>query len=392
MLKNLSIVFFSDGLSKALNFLAMFYIIKMLSPSEYSYFTIALTVVFVGYQSACAVVERLYISDYENYKVNALHNSSFVISLVGAVFFFALLSKQGIEQSVLFLIGYYAFSLYQMKRIDYQRSQEFKKFSILEFLRVIIFSVGVFFLISIDHDSYQFYIVSLAASAIISYFLVFEYKNSRANRPVKETLIDVVAYFRRRIKLIVYSLLSSAFPYISILSIGLLGSEVEIASYGVATRFTTILGLAVYAMNVVTLPLISSQHLNDSLLMASELLKKSVWILVGFCIVSIVVGWVMKKTLAPQYDSAIFIFYILSVCSFSSFMSAPFVNVLLRKRRYDILLRGMLIGIIVFIGFLVVLRDVAGFYVSAYAASMSYLLLAAYLIYHGMDSNEDSDS
>jgi O-antigen/teichoic acid export membrane protein len=105
----------------------------------------------------------------------------------------------------------------------------------------------------------------------------------------------------------------------------------ELATYGAAFRYYTLLSLALASINVVLLPTIQQLKSASEL---DQLLSKHVRILIAFSLVTLTGAWLSRWIIPAidmgKYPESIAVFRILAISAIISFALSPHANLLMR--------------------------------------------------------------
>lgn len=118
-------VLFGDALAKFFLLVANIFLIQKLDINEYSTFAVLSSAIFLGYQLACAPIERLYIAEHHQYR-GAIVPLLLLFSLAGGLATYTwMVDAPSALWLVLVLGGVVILSLYQFVRIQFQQREQF---------------------------------------------------------------------------------------------------------------------------------------------------------------------------------------------------------------------------------------------------------------------------
>jgi len=127
-----------------------------------------------------------------------------------------------------------------------------------------------------------------------------------------------------------------------------IASNIQLATYGAAFRYYTLVSLALASIHVVLLPAIQQLKSPDQL---DELLAKHVRILAIFALVTGAGAWAAQWIIPAidmgKYPDSVMVFRILAVSAILSFALSPHVNLLMRFEDFRFL--TILISVALFI-------------------------------------------
>ncbi|WP_166268191.1 hypothetical protein [Marinobacter caseinilyticus] len=385
MLKRISLVFFGDGVAKALNLAATLYILKMLNVSDYANFTILFASVMLSYQSVCGVFERFYISDYKNFN-DIYFTASLMLGTPVLIIGYSYLNYANYEIVVeFFLIGYIFFFLFQSLRIFYQKAEFFKSFVITDFIRNIVWLsfLLVFWLLNLNL-SFNLVALSFVASAAISVIFIFLFGMKNINVPkiyISPSLIkQSLFYLKDRNELFLYALAAGFFPYIPVVASMLLSSENVVASYGAAMRFQAIFSMCIYSLHVVFLPRIVGLNSKEAIALLKSFYRKLPYLIIGMFVVAFIVINLIDILDLDKFQGLKTCFLFFAGCSILSMSSTPAASYLLSNKKYRVLFSAMGLGLLVVIILVPLMLMVSEFYGILGALLIAYLAICVFLL------------
>lgn len=373
-----------DLVSKVLLVAINIYLIRYLAVDQYSHFTVLLNAVFLGYQLACGPIERLYIAEYDRYK---LHLTTLRLILSGcsaAACIFWLWKTLLWTDAILIFVGVFLLSAYQVLRIRLQQNLNFTLFSLAEiFKNALWLGLLILFLVALPFDTGTSSLLSLLVSTLISLSLIRVIARRKLpilERPVTETKISHVLWDTRYV--IAYSLIGSLVPYLPVMIATTIGNNEVTATYGAAMRYLAILGMAVFAFNTVLLPQMAAQGKDTKERNALMLLLKRFvpLAILLFTIVVFAIWFAMPYVDKGKYPLLRAVFLIMALTPALSLLSAPYVNILLLDGRARIVLVCFFTGLLVnIIGYLF-LSIYGNFLAPAWSSLLAYLTITISII------------
>ena len=186
---------------------------------------------------------------------------------------------------------------------------------------------------------YSVYVLTIAASMIVSYCLI--YRNigrieleSVANQSLKNMLKD-------SIWTILYMFAISAFNQVDVMMLKLFTNDTAVANYGVAFKYYTLVISLLPAIQVVLRVNSSGSEMKDPKYRKNKVIQWTKKI-TPFAMILLIVGIVGAKLLFPiingkQYDSAIYAFDVLMIGASLSYITAPNVSIMVGSRKQKVL-------------------------------------------------------
>ncbi|EKN4183852.1 hypothetical protein ABF228_003252 [Yersinia ruckeri] len=321
-------VFAGDVLSKVLLLIIHIFLIKNLTVNNYAELTLMLNGVLLGYQLACAPLERVYLSSETPEKFDFV-KIKYALSIISSFFiFFWLYGKISLNNNLIIFLGVIILSNQQFIRILAQKKMKFTLFSIIEIFKNVFWLswiLLIFYVIDLQQPILIILglILSSLVISIIYKSLFFQSKKSVSNNK-KNTFKDSILSIKF---VILYSSLTSLIPYIPIFFIS--ENTDLLSTYGAALRYLAMLSMAVYAFNVVFLPKMSSLRAHEQVEKVNRFRKTIPVIIICFLFFVIFVGSIVSFINHDKYHNLVSIFYILSLTSFFSLLTVPYINLLL---------------------------------------------------------------
>lgn len=352
------VLFIVDGISKAFLALASLLLIKYLSVSDFAEFSIVFTVSMMAYQIISGVVERLYISDYNNYKGEGGGSSLALMCIVGATISTYIYFYVDLYYAVLTFALIIICTKYQMQRIKKQKEEKFFTYAFVDMLRNLVWLVLLYLkfevfvdLIYVDNGEYA--LGTFALLAIVSNLLLHFVSNRIRLKVHSESahfsrFICSVKYFMSRKDIVAYSILGGVIPYYPFIIATLMRDESLIATYGAAMRYQAIFSMAILAVNTVVIARfcnnkeIINQH-------SANFYKILPIVMLFLAIAIFVIYWTIPYVDGGKYPNLQDAFVVLSICSAVSLVSTVAVNKLLAFNNYNAMLKSVFSGFVVMV-------------------------------------------
>jgi O-antigen/teichoic acid export membrane protein len=394
MLKRIVTVFIGDGFSKALNIGVSLYLISLLAIDQYAYFTVVFTSIMMGYQVACGLIERLYITDHVEFTVVARRSILLIAVPIGCIFFAYTVAVLGGKAGLVFMLGYAVFICFQILRIAAQKDENFRKFVTLDIMKNGVWAALTVALVLLGAKMADYFLVALIFSAWIV-VLCTNYSVSRPHSRVETGriggVIQAFSYLKTRTDIVFYSILAGCMPYIALVLASFMTAVETVATYGVAMRYQALFSMVVYAVNVVLLPRMANGNATEMKQVISAFYSKLPYMLLGVTIAGCAVWFVIPMLGTEKYPGAQVTFAIFAGCSLCSLVSAPAATYLLALRRYRDMLKSICLGLASILVTLPVMLFLSDFYGVALACAFGYLCSGgALLLYTKKDGYENT--
>lgn len=393
MKRDLVKVFIGENLSKVILLIVNVLLISMMTVSEYAKFTLLFSVTMLGSQLACAAIERLYIVDYVEfapYAKSALF-ASLAICLVGVLIY--IYASVTLIESMVVCGAMIATSLQQFRRIKYQQRQYFGFYAASDLIKSSIWFLGV---VSV------FYIWGQLTAIIALSVLIIASSVSLISMPrvpvddfmaPKYNCAKVLRVLTNNLDVYVYTLLAAILPYMAVLLANQTENENLIATYGAAMRFQAITASIIQVFNVVFLPKISTAvAIGQGAVFLRSSLKKMPIMSVVLLMVIIFVSYLIPYVDGGKYPDAVFVYIVLSGCSWMSLISVSSINYLLANHAYRLILVAMVSGLMTLVISSSIFEMYSPKFGIAYASLLGYMVVSSFLLFCALRSSVQSDS
>lgn len=338
-------VFFSDVLSKAILAILGIALIRYMPQAEYAVYTFALAVVALASQVLSGSFNRIYIVGWERLELGGSISPILSLQLMGGVGIVMLvLPWAGQFHGVYWYVAALIFvtCLFEFSKTFFQRELRFSLFSVIEVLRSVLTAMGLLALLLIaGFDVRAWQVLVVQALAMLFIFIAF----TGVHLNVGE-LFKIGEAFRMAARLangeyrflFFYFLVLAVFAQIDVFMLRLISDDLQLATYGAAFRYYSVLALGLSAVHAVLLPLIQRVKRYDEL---SAIFEKHRKMALLFMPLVILAGW-GSEWLIPwvdlgKYPDSVMVFRILCVSVVISFAFSPHVNLVMRFEKFRFL-------------------------------------------------------
>jgi O-antigen/teichoic acid export membrane protein len=216
----------------------------------------------------------------------------------------------------------------------FQRRQEFSRFALVDFMRSALFFASVATAVALlRHQLRAWQPVALQAACFAFVFAVISGINLNADllRIGKAIRLAVLIWRGKYRFLFGYFCILAMFTQLDVFMLKAISDSVQLATYGAAFRYYTLLSLALGAIQIVLLPaiqqLVSAKQLD-------ALLAKHFKLLVVFAIGTFAAAWAAQWIIPAidmgKYPQSVAVFRILALSAVLSFALSPHVNLVMR--------------------------------------------------------------
>lgn len=351
-------LFLIDGVSKAFLALASLLLIRHLSVSEFAIFSIVFTVSMMAYQIVGGVVERLYISDYNNFIGEYGGSGLPLTGVIGLIVLVYAFSSVGFYYAALAFVLVMICAKYQVQRIKKQKEEKFFTYALIDMLRNLIWFVLIYInfemvanFVGMDNVLYALGTFCIL-TVLSSLFLVL--LSDKASLDVcsddarlTKTLRSL-KYFISRKDVVAYSIVGGVIPYFPFMVATLMRDESLIATYGAAMRYQAIFSMAIVAVNTVVIARFcnNKEVINNHAYLFYKILPFiMVFLTAGIGVIYFAIPYID----GGKYPGLQMSFAILAMCSAVSLVSTVAVNKLVAFNRYSEILKSLFSGLVLMI-------------------------------------------
>lgn len=382
------LVLSGDALSKVLLLSVNVLLIRALSVSAYASFTLLFTVLMLGYQLACAAIERLYIADFERF--SPLAARILVVSVAGWAGILSLYLYWAAPDPdfVLFFSGLAILSAYQFERIKLQQQQLFRQFSAVEVIKNggwCLFVIGGIYLGGVSTRMALGGLIAAAGLGVV-YMRLIASRDRKLSGSTGDTA-SLVPMIRESGDVFLYTLLAAVMPYLPVFLVNLDAQEDTLATYGAAMRYQGIMGMVVYALNAVYLPTVAKASSAEEAKKLALKFYRALPVAALLAVMAIVgVAICIPIIDGGRYPMTPYVFSALAICGFFSLVAIPAVNHLLSKRRYRQILISITSGIVATCLVFLAIKELFATLGAALASLAGYAVANAMLTFYGLCS------
>jgi O-antigen/teichoic acid export membrane protein len=342
--RNIAQVFSFDVCAKAVLAVSTLLLIRYMSKAEFAKYTFSYALVTGFTQFFASSFNQIYIVSHR--RLNLAQSYSMYLG-------FQLLLLTGAAVPLFFLVGadrFLGFSavamllgncLLEFTRTTLQQELKFLRFSIVECSRAVFLLAAIVCLVGAGDITTKYVLLSQAAIGMLL-FLTMTSRRVAFRQPdyLRNTARLARELFLSRDRYAFgYFALLGLFGQLSVLLLKAYGTAPQLAAFGSAFRYYSLLLLALSAVNYVFLPVtqtlksweeidaLFAQH-KAACLMFCPIVLAAAWAF----------GWVMPWIDQGKYPEALAIFRVLAVSSALSFWFSPHANVLIRFDGFRFLL------------------------------------------------------
>jgi O-antigen/teichoic acid export membrane protein len=380
-------VFSFDVVGKALLAVMTLLLIRYMAAEQFAQYTLALALVAVVSQTLTSTFNRIYIVGHRDLRLGSDFAAFLGLQLLTVAASWLLLAPfRPRAESVFWLALAVTLGacMVELGKTVLQEEHKFLPFSLVELLRAALVTLTAVALIWVLRQRVQAWQV-LAAQAVVLMSVFAVVFRRRLH------LRDIVAIHRARDLalrmvrgeyrfLFIYFALVALLSQTGVFALKFLSSDQELASFGAAFRYYTLLSLALNAVHVVLLPLV--QH-GQSRQVLDEVFGQQRKALAVFA-PAVVAGMLLAQWALPwidhgKYPEAVGVFQILSLSAIVSFSFSPHVNLILRydQFRFLCLLTLLAIALHVFLAYAFVSRW--GAVGAAWSATAAFAVLNGWI-------------
>ncbi|MBE2193972.1 MAG: polysaccharide biosynthesis C-terminal domain-containing protein [Anaerolinea sp.] len=375
-----------DAGSKIVSGLVSFLLIRFMADSEYAKYTFALSITAVVIGTLASSFNRIYIVGFQHLNLEKRSASFLSLQIIGVFVMTILLSPLAVDVGheywvILILILATLFTEYV--RSIFQQEMRFLRYSLIDTARTLLFCMGLLLVILVlKLQPHAVEVILLqAGAAMVVFFTAFG-----KSFALKEMLqLGKALNLARSIiqgpyrHLFIYFLLLAFFSQLDVFMLKVMGTNFQLATYGSAFRYYTILIMALNSIHAVLLPVIQTattiRDLDRIYHNNFRLLRVVVpTLFIGAWAAQWIIPWIDKG----RYPEAITVFQILAASAGVSLAFSPHVNVVMRFEDFKFLVLVIALGLVLSIGLNVVLIPAFG------ASGTAVATLASFAFVNGM--------
>lgn len=384
-MKAIAQVFSFDVIAKIISGATSILLIRFMSESEYAHYLLALSIVAVATGTLASSFNRIYVVGYERLKLAQMTSSFLGLQLV-VIAVLALLGLPLIQNfgdiywfAVALVIST---CLSEYARTVFQQQLAFLRYSLVETARTLLFVASLLLLIFLTSGTLTAWKVLMLQTGVV--FVVFILMFGRRVNwgdllHVRESLGLVISVVQGQYRyLFAYFFVLAFFSQIDIFMLQIMSTPGQLASYGSAFRYYTIIVLILNSIHTVLLPLIQRlQSLQDLDRLYARHMKMLLLIVPAILFAGFISQWIIPVVDQGKYPDAISIFRILCLSAIISIAFSPHVNLIMRFEDFRFLFFLILGGLLLNVGLNLVLIPLWG------AVGTSWATLAAFGFVNG---------
>lgn len=337
-------VFAFGVLSRVFSASATILLIRLLPVNEYAEYTIALSVVTLISQSIANSINRLYIISYKKHRLGDYRGSLLIVqSLVAASIAWCFQYALGLSSTIgaaIILLSIAIISSEYVKT-EFQRQEKFSNYSWIEVARggAWFILIAILMLVLNEMDAKSALIIQGLAIALITVPVISRlgmgigmFRIREGYRMLSLMLSGTHSY------LFLYMISIAVFSQLDVLMLKALSDQMNLATYGSAYRYYSILLLGLSSVHAVLLPSVAKIETLDEL---HAIYKKHIPLIIIFssCVIASmfvaahIIPWVDKG----RYPGAVQVYWIMAASSILSFAFSPHVHLIMRFERFKYL-------------------------------------------------------
>jgi O-antigen/teichoic acid export membrane protein len=345
-LKKAAIQIFAVGIAaKVFIGIATIVAIRCMPESQYGEYTFALALGYVAMQTLSAAYNSIYIVGFSKLGI-AGSKASFLLLQIFSVVALTILTLPFVAPrsplywwTIIFIV---TGVLSEYSKSYFQQRLEFALYSVVEFARSLLFLLLVCALyLRLHNDLLAWHMVAVQAVGMLSIFVLFGFRHSDLSLSID---LNGIAGLAKAIwhsayrYLFVYFVLLAALSQMDIMMLRTFSAPSELATYGAAFRYYTLIQLALSSINVILLPAMQRITKIEEL---AEIIGKHRGLVIAFAATTLVGAWVARWIIpflnAQRYPGCVGVFRVLTVSAVFSFAFSPYVNLLMRCRDFKFL-------------------------------------------------------
>jgi len=357
-MKSIVQVFSFDVLSKVLLGGTGILLIRLMSEVEYANYTLALSIVSLITGSWILSCNRVYIVGCQNSKIETSPSSFLGFQLYGisGLVVLSLPIKGFLEGIYWFIIALIiATCLSEFAKTVFQHQLQFFRFSMVELARTLIFIVSLLVLISFfRYDLKAGHVLLVQAAAMLCVFsgAFRKYFDLKSLLKIDESTRLALEMVKGEYKYVFgYFFVLAFFSQVNVFVLKTIAEDVELATYGSAFRYYSLLSLALGAVHTVLLPVVQRvQSIGD----LENILYQHRRMLLLFIPVVLLGAWASQWIIPwidrGKYPDAVMVFQILAISAIVSFAFSPHSNLVMRFEDFRFLFILINLGLLVNVG------------------------------------------
>ncbi len=366
-MKNIAQVFIFDLTAKALSALAFFLIIRVMPETEYATYVFAISVLTLALGTVSGTLNRIYIIGHDRFNLQEITADFLVLQLVlltiGAIVLLPFVKMPAVLYVSVFCLIATNYCAEYTKTVFQQRLR-FLRYSLIDTVENLLFAVGLgimsFAKTSLTANSVIVVQTAITFITFISLGRVTVTLRNSLNFSKIFALLRQIVHSSYRY-LILYFFILSFFSQLDVFMLKMLSSVHNLAAYGSAFRYYTLVVLFLYSLHAVILPLVYHAQTRADL---QQIYKKHLQMLI-LVIPVILIGayaaqWFVPLIDGGKYPEAVAVFRILSLSAIVSIAFSPYVNLSFRVEDFGFLFVLVIFATLLAIGLDFIVAPVYG--------------------------------
>ena len=331
--------------AKALLGAAAVVLIRYTPEQEYATYTFALALSTLLSQTITSTFNRIYIVGYDEFRAKHALSAFFWLQIWGIAILSLALAPLLWQVGIAYLLAAVLAGvncLSEYCKTGLQQMQRFFGYSMAELGRAAATAASVLLLVLIFGHNIPAEGILLAQAVTVGalFLVVFRriigYSGALKIRSAARLAMSIA---RGEYKwLLGYFLVLAVFGQVDIFMLKVLAGNDELAGYGAAFRYYSLLSLALAAVHAVLLPVI--QQL-DSPQALRRVIAKHRLLTLAFIPIVVLLGWLAQWVLPwidlGKYPHSVDVFRVLCASAVISFAFSPHVNIVMRYQRFRFL-------------------------------------------------------
>ncbi|MCT8140284.1 polysaccharide biosynthesis C-terminal domain-containing protein [Anaerobacillus sp. CMMVII] len=374
-------VFSFDLTSKILLGVIGIIIIRYMPETEYALYSFALAMITVVAQTLAATFRRIYIVGFSEFDLKQ-HSDSFLGLQLLIILFLTIVSIpfhiyfNGVYLLILIMIV--GTTLVEYIKTAYQQELQFLKFSVVEIVRsASFFALTLLLIFLFRHSISAWQVLSIQASTMFFIFiLVFRSKlNLKQIFAIKKALEIGKSIFKGSYKyLLGLTFFTTICAQLDVFMLKWISTELQLATYGSAFRYYTLVFLALNSVNAVLLPIIQNTNNRSELDDIYMKHRKMLMLFVPIVLIGAwLSGWIIPYIDMGKYPDAVATFRILAVSAIFSFAFSPHVNLVMKFGGFKYLYYVIVIAVVMNLALNSILIPLYGAIGAAIATLVTFL-------------------
>lgn len=368
-----------DVISKFLWGITGIALIRFMAELQFARYTLAMSLALIATQILGASFNRIYIIGHRRLRLTG--PSSFlgfeVLVIAGGIAAALPLRRftDGMYWYIVALVS--ANCLADLLRTIYQKELEFLRLSVFELGKAVSVSLAIIVLIGIrGHDLRSWEVLAAQAGIVLTVVLALlprrvNWHELRDPGGALRVAGQVVGGDYRY--LFAYFFLLAFFSQVDVVMLRVIAGNLELATYGAAFRYYTVLLLALSAVHVVLLPLVQGARTTSELARLFEKHRRTLGLFaLSVALVAWGAQWLIPWVDGGRYPDAVVVFRILAASAIVSFAFSPHANLVMVTEDFRFLFGLMAVGLVLAVSLNALLIPSFGAVGAAFATLISF--------------------